>query len=144
MFTPHIFILVTIFLFHCNKEIEASTSSMSSVATTSAKVHRSQTMKASSLARSPSPRTHSRTSSTSSVSSQATQLNAMKEIELQPIIDTLRSEVTAQTFSGGHINPRIHSVQARLRTVLLRDSVRFRDWYRCWCRICSCRKVSYR
>lgn len=127
MVALHIFVIVAIFLlFNCNKEIEAPTSPVSGAASTVAKVQRSQTMRAAS--RSQSPRTQSRTSSSSSsVSSHASRQrqSALKEVDLQPLIDTVRNEATAQTFSGGHIDPAVHSVQARIRTSILRHSSRF-------------------
>lgn len=46
----------------------------------------------------------------------------MKNVDLQPLIDTVRSEATAQTFSGGHIDPSVHGVQSRIRTAILRHT----------------------
>lgn len=126
MVTPHIFVIVVIFLlFNCNKEIEAPTSSAAGVTSTAAKVQRSQTMGAPS--RSQSPRTQSRaSSSTSSVSSShVSRQSTLKEVALQPLVDTVRMEATAQTFSGGHINPSVHGVQSRIRLSILRHAPTF-------------------
>lgn len=130
MYVAHIFLISVIFLLLiCNKRIEAPSSSgaATSVTSTVAKVQRTQTMRTSS--RSASPRASiSRASSSSSQASIASRNtlheSGLKEIDLQPLIDTIRSEATAQTFSGGNINPAIHGVKARMRA-LLRQATRF-------------------
>lgn len=122
MFTSHIFVILAIFLLlKCNEETEAPSPSTSGAVTTAAKVQRSQTMRASSRSRTSSPSA----SSASSATSQKMRESALKEVDLQPLIDTVRSEATAQTFSGGRIDPSVHGVQTRIRSAILRHSSRF-------------------
>lgn len=117
MFAVHVFVIVSfLLLFGCNKEVEAPSSSTSGAA---AKVQRSQTMRASSRSESPK----SRTSSSSSLSS-SRGTHELKDVDLQPLIDTVRSEATAQTYSGGRIDPSVHGVQARIRSIILRHTSR--------------------
>lgn len=127
MFTSHIFVILAIFLLlKCNEETEAPSPSASGAVTTAAKVQRSQTMRASSRSASPRSRTSSpSTSSASSATSQKMRESALKEVDLQPLIDTVRSEATAQTFSGGRIDPSVQGVQTRIRSAILRHSSRF-------------------
>lgn len=113
MFTSHIFIILAIFLLlKCNKEIEAPGSSVTGAASTAAKVQRSRT---SSLS----------TSSASSATSKIMRESALKKVDLKPLIDIVRGEATAQTFSGGRIDPSVHGVQPRIQSAILRHSSRF-------------------